>query len=99
VADGVTGEVVGLRDAREVAAMQDVLFINRGAEDGVHLGDVFAISSVVSGGGDVGAVEQDHGRALIVNTRPHTSSAVIIELYRSDIRAGAAVRQIRRMPG
>lgn len=99
VADGLTGEVVGLRDGREVAAMQDVLFINRGAEDGVHLGDVFAISSVASGGGDVGAVERDHGRALIVNTRPHTSSAVIIELYRSDIRAGAAVRQIRRMPG
>lgn len=99
VADGVTGEVVGLRDAREVAAMQDVLFINRGAEDGVHLGDVFTISSVASGGGDMGAVERDHGRALIVNTRPHTSSAVIIELYRSDIRPGAAVRQIRRMPG
>ena len=96
VTDGVVGEVVGLRNTREIIGLQDVLFINRGAEEGVRLGDVFAITGSARSG--VGTVEQDKGRALIVNTREHTSTAVLIEINRPDIGAGAAARQVRRMP-
>ncbi|MBI1723645.1 MAG: LysM peptidoglycan-binding domain-containing protein [Gemmatimonadetes bacterium] len=96
VADGVTGEVVALRDIREIVGLQDVLFINRGAEDGVRLGDIFALSGAARAG--VGVVEQDLGKALIVNTRERTSTAVIVEITRPDIESGAAARQIRRMP-
>jgi hypothetical protein len=97
VADGVTGEVVGLRDPRELATLQDVVFINKGADDGVRLGDVFAISGVRSAGAGQGVL-QDQARALIVNTRARTASAVLVELYRPDIRPGAVARQVRRMP-
>jgi len=96
VTDGVAGEVVGLRNAREVLGLQDVLFLNRGAEEGVRLGDVFAITATVRT--DNGSVEQDKGRALVVNTREHTATVVLVEIYRPDIGAGAAARQIRRMP-
>jgi hypothetical protein len=98
ISDGVQGRVVGLRDPRELVTMQDVIFIDRGADDGVRLGDVFAISGVSGASAGVGAVEQDQARALIVNTRARTSSAVVIELYRPDIRPGATARQVRRMP-
>lgn len=96
VADGIVGEVVGLRNAREVLGLQDVLFINRGADEGVRLGDVFALSG--STRTDNGSVEQDKGRALVVSTREHTSTIVLVEIYRPDIGPGATARQIRRMP-
>ena len=95
VTDGVTGAVVGLRDQREFAGLQDVIYIDRGADDGVRLGDVFAISSVARIRGAIDDVEQDQARAIVVNTRSRTSSAIIIELYRPDIRAGSVARQTR----
>ncbi len=96
VADGVVGQVVGLRNAREVLGLQDVLFINRGADEGVRLGDVFALTATVRT--DNGTVEQDKARALVVSTREHTSTIVLVEIYRPDIGPGATARQIRRMP-
>jgi LysM repeat protein len=98
VTDGVTGAVVGIRDQREFAGLQDVIFIDRGSDEGVRLGDVFAISGVARVRGAIGDIEQDQARAIVVNTRSHTSSAIIIELYRPDIRAGSVARQVRRMP-
>jgi len=64
----------------------------------VRLGDVFAISGVARVRGAIGDIEQDQARAIVVNTRSHTSSVIIIELYRPDIRAGSVARQVRRMP-
>jgi hypothetical protein len=96
VDSGVVGRVIGLRGEHEVAAMQDVLFIDQGAEEGVHPGDVFQISDVSSAGG-VGAVERDEAKVLIVHTQPHTSTGVVIQLDRPDVRAGATARQIMRM--
>jgi LysM repeat protein len=98
VTDGVTGAVVGLRDRREFAGLQDVIYIDRGADEGVRLGDVFAISGVARVRGAIGDIEQDQARAIVVNARSHTSSAIIIELYRPDIRVGSVARQVRRMP-
>ena len=96
VDSGVEGQVIGLRSTHEVAVLQDVLFIDRGSEDGVHPGDIFQVSGTSSATG-VGSVVQDAGKVLIVYTQPHTSSAVIIQLDRPDIRPGAAARQIMRM--
>jgi LysM repeat protein len=96
VDSGVVAEVIGLRGAHEVAVLQDVAFINRGSEDGVHPGDIFQVTDVGSASG-VGAVEQDEGKILIVGAQPHTASGVIIQLDRPDLRAGATARQIMRM--
>jgi hypothetical protein len=96
VDSGVAGQVIGLRSSHEVAVLQDVVFIDRGAEDGVHPGDIFQVSGTSSAAG-VGEVVQDAAKVLVVNAQPHTSSAVIIQLDRPDIRPGAAARQIMRM--
>jgi len=96
VDSGVEGQVIGLRSEHEVAVLQDVLFIDRGSEDGVHPGDIFQVSGTSSASG-VGSVVQDAGKVLVVYTQPHTSSAVIIQLDRPDIRPGATARQIMRM--
>jgi hypothetical protein len=91
--DPIEGRVLRLRDAREVATLQGVLFIDKGAEDGVQLGDVFQIYHSQDG-----AIEQDQARAIVVNTRSHSCTAVIIELYRPDISSQSDARQVRRMP-
>jgi len=96
VDSGVVGQVIGFRKTHEVAVLQDVLFLDQGSEDGVHPGDIFQISDVGSAAG-VGEVAQDAGKVLIADTQPHTSSGVIIQLERSDIRVGATARQIMRM--
>ena len=98
VTNGVQGEVIRLRDPRSVPQIQDVLFIDKGANDGVQLGDVFQLYIVRDDPQHGGTVEQDQGRAIIVNTRPRTATAVIVDLYRGDVGAQSQVRQIRRMP-
>jgi LysM repeat protein len=98
VTDGVTGHVIRLREAHEVAQRQAVLFIDRGANDGVKLGDVFAIFAMRPDVDRSGMVEQDQARAIVVNTRASTSTVIIIELYRGDVGPGSSARLIRRMP-
>lgn len=95
---GVQGEVIDLRVPHEVVNDQDELFINRGSEDGVHLGDLFEVSRTSPVQAGVGAIVQTQGQVLIVYVRPHTATGVIIQLDRPDIRPGSAVRQVRRMP-
>ncbi len=98
VTDGVQGEVVALRDPRVLLNKQDVVFLNRGADDGVHLGDVFQLYQVHTDEDRGGSVEQDQALAMIVNVRSRSATAVIVELYRGDIRVGSQARQVRRMP-
>lgn len=93
---GVVAEVIGLRSGRELVSTQEVLYINRGADDGVRLGDVFHITSVP----DLrrGGLVRDQADVMVVYTRPSTATCVVIEVSQPDIRPGAAARQVRRMP-
>lgn len=98
VTDGVQAMVVALRDPRVLLNTQDVVFLDKGADDGVQLGDVFRLYLVHTDQVRGGSVEQDQGMAMIVNVRSRSATAVIVELYRGDIRAGSHARQVRRMP-
>ena len=94
----ITGEVIDLRVPHQLVTEQDVVFLNRGSEDGVRLGDVFDVSGTVNSAVGAGEIVQDEAHVLVVFTRPHMSSAVVIEVRRPDIRPGSAARQIYRMP-
>lgn len=94
----ITGQVIDLRTPHELAGEQNVLFLDKGSADGVHLGDVFDISGTAASTIGIGQIVQEQAKVLIVFTRPHTASAVIIELQRPDIRPGSTARQIARMP-
>jgi hypothetical protein len=97
VDSGVQGRVIRVRNDHAVAQVQNVIFIDKGANDGVRLGDIFQIYGMRSDE-QGGSIEQDGGRAIIVNTRAATATAVIIELYGGGSGTRALVRQIRRMP-
>jgi LysM repeat protein len=95
---GVAGSVIDMRDPHELVAFQDVLFLDRGQQDSVHLGDIFQVSGTTSAASDIGRVVQSEVKVLIVYLRPHTSTGVVIQIDRPDVRPGATARQIRRMP-
>jgi hypothetical protein len=95
---GLTGQVIALRVPHVLATEQNALFINLGSQDGVHPGDVFEISGTSQSTIGVGAVIQPQGQALVVYTRPHMSTAIVIQLDRPDIGPGSTARQIYRMP-
>lgn len=95
---GVLGQVIDLRSPREVVNEQDMLFIDKGLADGVHLGDIFQVSRTTSLTSGVGEVVQKQAQILIVYARDHNATGLIIQLDRPDIRPGSTVRQIRRMP-
>ena len=95
---GVTGSVIDVRDPDELLAFQDVLFLDRGQQDSVHLGDIFQVSGTTTAASGMGHVVQNSVKVLIVYLRPHTSTGVVIQIDRPDVRPGATARQIRRMP-
>jgi len=98
VTDGVQGEVLALRNPRVLVVPQTVLFVNKGADDGVRPGDVFQVYTVFQDELRGGTIERQLASALVVSVRSRSATAVIIELQRGDIQAGSLARQVRRMP-
>ena len=95
---GVDGSVIDMRDPHELVSFQDVLFLDRGQQDSVHLGDIFQVSGTTTAASGIGRVVQNEVKVLIVYLRPHTSTGVIIQIDRPDVHRGSMARQIRRMP-
>jgi hypothetical protein len=99
VTDGVEGRVIALRNEGAAATkVQDVLFIDRGADDGIRLGDLLTIFIRSSEPVQGTAVDVPQGRAIVVSTRARTSTAVIIHLDRANVGTESLVRQVARMP-
>jgi len=93
---GLVGEVIGTRRGSELSTVQDVLFINLGADDGVKLGDIFRISAApdLTRGGLV----REQADVVVVHTRSNTATCIVVQVSQPDIRPGATARQVRRMP-
>ncbi len=92
---GLLGHVIAQRDPTEVAtSSQQVVFIDRGTEDGVVPGDVFEIFT-----GHPGMPSSEHRATLeIVHTRDRTASGILLQIDNPEIKPGLPVRLIRKMP-
>ena len=93
---GVVGEVIGTRRGSELSTVQDVLFINRGADDGVSLGDIFRISSAPDLTRE--GLVREQADVVVVHTLSNTATCIVVQVSQPDIRPGATARQVRRMP-
>ncbi|OYV70025.1 MAG: hypothetical protein B7Z72_07435 [Gemmatimonadetes bacterium 21-71-4] len=94
----IAAEVIDLRTPHKLAADQNVLFLDRGSDDGVRLGDIFAVTGVSTPAVGAGPVVQQQAKVMVVFTRPRVATAIIIEVDRPDVRPGSTARQILRMP-
>jgi hypothetical protein len=95
VQNGLTGSVIVARDEAPLPGQQDILFIDRGRNDGVTLGDVFAVLQPAS---LEGFAPDTLGYMQVVHVRDRSSSAILMVI--NDIGFGPAspVQLYRKMP-
>jgi hypothetical protein len=97
VESGLEGHVIGMRDQHVLTNSQQIIFIDRGRADGVAMGDLFEAYRPTSG--DLGgASEEVRVQLLIVHTREHSASALVIGVVNPAIVPGMPVRLIKKMP-
>jgi hypothetical protein len=70
------------------------MFIDRGRNDGVALGDVFAVIRFRAGG----AAPDTVGFLQIVHRREQTSSGILMFIHDIDIGVDSPVQLFRKMP-
>ncbi|HZH39936.1 MAG TPA: LysM peptidoglycan-binding domain-containing protein [Gemmatimonadales bacterium] len=97
VTQGLQGAIVAQRDLQPLAGTQTIYFIDKGRSDGVTPGDIFEAYRPATG--EMGtASEQVLVEFLIVHTREHSASALVIGITQPTIKAGTKVRLVRKMP-
>ena len=97
VEQGLEGRLIGMRDEHVLAGTQQVVFVDKGRADGVALGDVFEVYRAASE--EVGGrSEEVRVQLIVVHTREHTASALIIGVVNPSIPTGSPVRLIKKMP-
>jgi hypothetical protein len=98
ISDGVHGNVIQSRDRQELKGPLDVIFINRGREDGVSPGDMFEIRAPVTRILDAETVDEVMATFQVVHVRDHTATARLVHVVQPNIRPGAEIRQIAKLP-
>jgi LysM repeat protein len=97
VADGLQARVIAARDVHVVAGMQQIIFLDRGREEGVSPGDVFEVVRPAAGLPGT-ASEQVQAVVEIVHTRAHSSSGLVLNIEHPNLVPGLPARLIRKMP-
>jgi hypothetical protein len=96
-AEGVRGEIVGWPEFQRLKGVQDHVFLDRGSQDGVRIGDLFEIRrGVDEDRGVLVPVTIARGRVVRVGTR--TATLKLVHVTGPDIPAGSEANQIARMP-
>jgi LysM repeat protein len=96
VENGLEGHLIGMRDEHVLTGSQQILFIDRGRADGVSMGDLFEAFRPASEA--AGSSEESRVQLLIVHTREHSASALVIGVTNPAISPGMPVRLIKKMP-
>jgi LysM domain-containing protein len=97
VAQGLEGHLIASRDEHTLSGSQQIFFIDKGRADGVTPGDVFQVFRPASG--ELGsASEEPVMQVMIVHTREHSASGLVIQVSRADARPGLPVRLVKKMP-
>jgi hypothetical protein len=102
ISDGVQGHVIQSRDLQQLKGPLDVLFIDRGRKDGVNLGDIFEVHSskryVEAPQGEAETVDEVMALVQVVHVGEQSSSVRIAKLIQPNIRPGAGVHQVAKLP-
>ena len=94
---GLEGHLLASRDSRAIAGPQQFFFIDKGRSEGVVLGDVFEVYRPASG--DVGSPSEEVRAVLmIVHTREHSSTGLVLQILHPGLEPHMPVRLIKKMP-
>jgi hypothetical protein len=97
VEQGLTGHILASRDERSIAGPQQFFFIDKGRSDGVVPGDVFEVYRPATG--EVGAPSEEvRAILMIVHTREHSATGLVLAIMHPGLEPGIPVRLIKKMP-
>jgi LysM domain-containing protein len=97
VEKGLVGKLLEARDPHPIAGAQQYFFIDKGRSEGVSLGDVFEIYKPATG--FIGsASEEVRAVLMIVHTREHSSTGLLLQIMHPGLERGLPVRLIKKMP-
>jgi len=97
VEQGLAGRLVAPRDPHWIAGAQQFFFIDKGRAEGVVPGDVFETYRPAAG--TLGsASEEVRAVLMIVHTREHSATGLILQLIHPGLDPGMPVRLIKKMP-
>jgi hypothetical protein len=94
---GPVGSVLGFTADQTLVATTETIFLDIGAADGVHVGDVFAIFPSTATA-ETALFEDRLSVVRVVHTSDETATARVTELRDAAMRPGAPVRRVERMP-
>jgi hypothetical protein len=97
VQQGLAGHLLASRDARPIAGPQQFFFIDKGRSEGVVPGDVFEVYRPASG--ELGsASEEVRAVLMIVHTREHSATGLVLQIMHPGLDPRMPVRLIKKMP-
>jgi plastocyanin len=97
VQQGLTGRILASRDERSIAGPQQFFFIDKGRSDGVVPGDVFEVYRPATG--EVGSPSEEvRAILMIVHTREHSATGLVLQIMHPGLDPGTPVRLIKKMP-
>ena len=94
---GLVGTVLGFTEDQTLVATTETIFLDVGAVDGVHVGDVFATFPLTATA-ETAFFEDRLSIVRVVHTSDETATARVTELRDAGLRPGAPVRRVERMP-
>jgi LysM domain len=97
VAKGMTGKLLEARDVHPIAGAQQYFFIDKGRADGVTPGDVFEVYNPAQGYAG-SASEEVRAVMMIVHTREHSATGLLLQISHPGLNRGMPVRLIKKMP-
>ena len=95
--NGLVGTVLGFTEDQTLVATTETIFLDIGADDGVQVGDVFALFSAMATA-ETALLEDRLSVVRVVHTSDETSTARVTELRDAGMRPGTPVRRVERMP-
>ena len=97
VEQGLAGHLLASRDSRPIAGPQQFFFIDKGRSEGVVPGDVFEVYKPAAG--ELGsASEEVRAVMMIVHTREHSATGLILQIMHPGLDPRLPVRLIKKMP-
>jgi hypothetical protein len=97
VEQGLVGKLLEARDPHPIAGAQQYFFIDKGRAEGVTPGDVFEAYRPASG---IPGTPSEEVRAvlMIVHTREHSATGLLLQITHPGLEQGMPVRLIKKMP-
>ncbi|MEP6745392.1 MAG: hypothetical protein ABJB33_07820, partial [Gemmatimonadota bacterium] len=100
LADGTEGTLVGFRATDVLRGVGDIVFIDKGRADGMHLGDVLEARRTLSPREPTATIVPDVvARLQVIHLGDKTATARVTWVMYPDIPVGTRWRLIARLPG